>query len=251
MYIVNFLYFLWGLIFGSFINVIIYRLPHNLSIIKPRSFCPNCKYSIPLYKNIPIISYIIQFGKCSNCNCKIPIIYPIVEFSIGMIWLFGSIYFNIFNDILYYSIIASILLSICFIDYKHFIVPLELSIFCLLFIMINLSLNGSLISHLDGLILGTGYLSIIFLVTWVITRRQSLGLGDIQLTLVLGIWLGDYRILLVIFISAFIALIYWLLISMLDKLDNNRMLPFGSFLSIVTILIYPFDFSNVDLTIFL
>jgi len=251
MYTLNFLYFLWGLILGSFINVLRFRLPDNLSIIKPRSFCPNCKYSIPFYRNIPLISYIHQCGKCANCNCRISILYPITEISIGLIWLFASFYFNSFNDILYYSTIASILLCISFIDYKHFIIPLELSIFCLLFIVINLTFSGNLLNHLDGLIIGTVYLSIILLSTWLITKRQSLGFGDIQLTLVLGLWIGDYRVLLVIFISAFTALIYWLLISLLDRLDNNRALPFGTFLSIVSILIFPFDFTNINFTIFL
>ena len=240
MYII-FLYFLWGLILGSFINVVIYRLPKNLSIIKPRSFCPNCKSSIPLYKNIPLLSYLIQKGKCSNCNKKISMVYPIVELSVGIIWLMGSIYFNNFNEILYFSIIASTLLAICFIDYKHFIIPLELSIFCFLFLTIILIYNNKFISHLDGLLIGTGYLSIIFLITWLITKRQALGFGDIQLTLVLGFWFGDFRILLVIFLSAIIALIYWILLSIFDKFDNNRALPFGSFLSTVSIIIYPLN----------
>ena len=94
MLILNFLYFLWGLIFGSFINVLRFRLPNNQSIIKPRSFCPDCKYSIPFYRNIPVASYILQLGKCSNCNCKISILYPIIEISTGLIWLFSSFYFN-------------------------------------------------------------------------------------------------------------------------------------------------------------
>ena len=251
MLILNFLYFLWGLIFGSFINVLRFRLPNNQSIIKPRSFCPDCKYSIPFYRNIPVASYILQLGKCSNCNCKISILYPIIEISTGLIWLFSSFYFNSFNDILYYSTIASILLCICFIDYKHFIIPLELSIFCLLFIVIHLSINGKLLNNLDGLIIGTGYLSIIFTLTWLITKRKSLGFGDIQLTLILGLWLGDYRILLVIFIAAFTALIYWILISILDEFDNNRRLPFGSFLSTISIIIFPFDFTNINFTLFL
>ena len=243
MYIII-LYFIFGLILGSLINVIIYRLPNNLSIVKPRSFCPNCKFSIPLYRNIPLISYLIQKGKCSNCNNKISKIYPIVELSVGFIWFIGSIYFDTTNDMLYYSTIASILISICFIDYKHFIIPLELSIFCFLFITINLSITGNLINHLDGLIIGTGYISIIFLVTWIITKRQALGFGDIQLIVVLGFWFGDSRILLVIFLSALIALIYWVLLSMNDKIDKNRALPFGSFLSTISILIYPMDLSE-------
>ena len=79
------LFIIIGLIFGSFINVIIYRLPNNLSIIKPRSFCPKCKSKIPFYNNIPLLSFIIQKGKCFSCKHLISIQYPIVEFLLGLI----------------------------------------------------------------------------------------------------------------------------------------------------------------------
>ena len=95
--------------------------------------------------------------------------------------------------------------------------------------------------HIDGLILGTGYLSIVFLLTWFITKRQGLGLGDIQLILILGYWIGDLRIFLVLFLSALTALIFWIVLSFIHGYDSKRALPFGSFLSITSILIYPIE----------
>ena len=115
MYILHTLYLLLGLILGSFINVIIYRIPKNLSIIRPRSFCPICKNQIPLYKNIPIISFVIQSGKCASCNEKISILYPAVEFTIGIIWLLSSIYFNTLNEIIYFASISTLLIAISII----------------------------------------------------------------------------------------------------------------------------------------
>ena len=182
--------------------------------------------------------------KCNICEKKISYIYPIVELSVGIIWLASSFLFINTYDSLGFAIIASILLAIAVIDYRHFIIPLELSVFCFLFICIFLVLNGKFINHLDGLLIGTGYLSIILLITWLVTKRQGLGLGDIQLAVILGLWFGDIRILLVIFLSAFIALITWVLISFNDKFDKNRPLPFGSFLSIVSIFIYLLDLSQ-------
>ena len=79
--------FVFGAIYGSFINVIIFRLPKNLSIILPKSFCFHCKTPIPMYRNIPIVSFLIQNGKCANCNCKISIQYPIIELITGFIFL--------------------------------------------------------------------------------------------------------------------------------------------------------------------
>ena len=99
-------------------------------------------------------------------------------------------------------------------------------------------MTKNFLSHIDGLIIGTGYLSFIFLLTWAFTKRQGLGLGDIQLVLILGYWLGDLRIFLVIFSSALLALIFWSVLSLIHGYDKTRALPFGSFLSITGILIY-------------
>ena len=97
------------------------------------------------------------------------------------------------------------------------------------------------------MLIGTGYLSIISLITWGITKRQGLGFGDIQLILVLGYWVGDFRILIIIFLSALFAIIFWLIISYYKGFDNKRALPFGSFLSITSILLYPIEFNSLDL----
>ena len=241
MYVINILYFFSGLILGSFINVIIYRIPKKISIIAPRSFCPLCRNEIPLYRNIPLLSFILQLGKCANCNKKISILYPVIELIIGLIWLLSSIYFNTFNEILYFALVSTLLIAISIIDYKYFIIPIKLSIVIFIFITINLCLTKSFIYHIDGLIIGTGYLSFIFLLTWALTKRQGLGLGDIQLVLILGYWLGDLRIFLVIFLSALSALIFWCVLSLIYGYDNKRALPFGSFLSIMAILIYPLE----------
>jgi len=183
----------------------------------------------------------IQLGKCAKCNQKISISYPVTELTIGLIWLFSSMYFHTFNEILYFSFISTLLIAITIIDYKHFIIPLELSITAFIFITGSLCLTKNFLLHIDGLIIGTGYLSLIFLLTWAFTKRQGLGLGDIQLVLVLGYWLGDLRIFLVIFLSALLALLLWSILSLIHGYDNKRALPFGSFLSITAILIYPLD----------
>ena len=247
MYLIHIVYFIAGLIVGSFINVLIYRLPNNLSIIKPRSFCVHCKRSIPIYRNIPLISYLIQLGKCANCKNRISIIYPLIELTIGLIWLLSFLSFTDLNQIISYAVVSSFLIAIAMIDYRHFIIPVEISIFLFIFITITLFLNHSIIAHFPGLLIGTGYLSIISLITFGITKRQGLGFGDIQLILVLGYWVGDFRILIIIFLSALSAIIFWLIISYYKGFDNKRALPFGSFLSISSILLYPIEFNSLNL----
>ena len=246
MSFIDFLYLLIGLILGSFINVIIYRIPLNLSIISPRSFCPKCKKTIPIYRNIPLISYTLQLGKCNTCENNISPIYPIIELSVGFIWLFSSFYFINIYDIFGFSIIASILVAIAVIDYKHYIIPIELSITAFIIITIFLCISNSFISHISGLILGTTYLSIILIITWLITKRQGLGFGDIQLILVLGLWLGDIRVLMAIFLAAILALLVWLTLSLINGFNKDRPLPFGTYLSLASIIIHPIEFSFLN-----
>ena len=234
-------FFFFGTIFGSFINVIIYRIPNGLSIIHPRSHCQNCKNQIPFYRNIPIITYIIQNGRCHDCKKKISINYFIVELIIGIIWIFGAINYNQLNEAIYYNIISSLLLAIAYIDKKYFIIPLELSISIFIIILSYLFVFDNILENFNGIIYGLGYLSFIFILTKIITKRQGLGYGDLQLIFILGFWISDIRILLVIFLSALFALLIWIFISIKDGFDKNRALPFGTFLTITSIIVYPFE----------
>ena len=95
------IYFIFGIIFGSFLNVIIYRIPNNLSIVYPRSFCPKCKQNIPFYRNIPIISFILLKGKCNNCKKSISLLYPAVELLIGIVFVIGLSKYQIPESILF------------------------------------------------------------------------------------------------------------------------------------------------------
>ena len=234
-------FFFFGTIFGSFINVIIYRIPNGLSIIHPRSHCPNCKNQIPFYRNIPIFTYLIQNGRCHDCKNKISINYFTVELIIGIIWIFGAINYNQLNEVIYYNIISSLLLAIAYIDKKYFIIPLELSISIFIIILFYLFIFDNILGNFNGIIYGLGYLSFIFILTKIITKRQGLGYGDLQLIFILGFWISDIRILLVIFLSALFALLIWIFISIKDGFDKNRPLPFGTFLTITSIIVYPLE----------
>ncbi len=237
----NILFFVFGLILGSFINVIIQRIPKGISIIRPRSFCFLCKYKIPFYRNIPLFSYLIQRGKCSNCNENISHQYIVIEFLIGILWLYSSFVFNNFYVIINFSMISSFLIAITVIDYKHFIIPIEITTFIFLFLSLEYFFDKSILLNLQGAFVGSIYLLLILLITWLITKRQGLGYGDIQLIFVLGYWLGIYKILFVIFFSALSAIIFWLILNYLKEYDKNRALPFGSFLCINSIIFYQIE----------
>ena len=230
-------YFIIGTIFGSFLNVIIYRIPNQISIIKPRSHCPKCKKMIPFYRNIPIISFLIQRGKCNQCNKSISFIYPLTEFIIGIIFLIGFHYFQ-YVEFISFILVSSLLYSISIIDYKYYIIPLELSFFTLLALLPNIIFSSNPLFYIYGLLVGLGYLLFIYTVTWVITKKEPLGLGDIQLIALLGLWLGPLKILITIFLSACIGIFYWIILYFIKGHEKNRKLPFGTFLSLSAIIIY-------------
>ena len=141
-----FQFFIIGICIGSFLNVIIYRFQKNFSIIKPRSFCPKCKNRISWRENIPLLSWLMQKGKCRNCEKKISISYPLIELLTGLFFIilnFSSqqIHASIINEIfrnIFSWIFFSIVFLISLIDIKHFWIPQKLINYGFLFGFINL-----------------------------------------------------------------------------------------------------------------
>jgi len=192
---------------------------------------------IPFYRNIPIISFLIQKGKCNQCNKSISFIYPLTEFIIGIIFLIGFHYFQ-YVEFISFILVSSLLYAISIIDYKYYIIPLELSFFTLLALLPNMIFSSNPLYYIYGLLVGLGYLLFIYTVTWVITKKEPLGLGDIQLIALLGLWLGPLKILITIFLSACIGIFYWIILYFIKGHEKNRKLPFGTFLSLSAIIIY-------------
>ncbi|MEO0279228.1 MAG: prepilin peptidase, partial [candidate division WOR-3 bacterium] len=118
VFLIAFFSFLFGLVIGSFLNVLIYRLPKNISLIKPGSHCPTCGMPIKFYDNIPIVSYLILKGKCRNCGTRISPIYPLVEGISGFLFLIFYLKFR-FPVGLKYMLLTSLLIPISFIDAKE------------------------------------------------------------------------------------------------------------------------------------
>ena len=201
-----------------------------------------CKKTIPIHRNIPILSFIVQKGKCVNCNCNFSIQYLMVEFLTGLIFLLS--YFIIYPanqlESLFFAIISGLLISIAIIDYKYFIIPLSLliSIIIINFPFIFFSSPKNIMTHLYGGIIGLGYLSIVFILTWITTKKQPLGFGDLQLIIVLGIWLGPMKILLTIFFGSILGIIYWIILLSHGGYSKNMKLPFGTFLCLSAIIVY-------------
>ena len=234
----SFLYFFLGTIFGSFYNVVIFRLPHNKSIVSPRSYCYSCNRTLPFYLNIPIISFILCRGKCFYCKTNISFQYPIIEILTGLLWYIALTNYTLDKAILFIWM-SGILSIIALVDLKFFIIPTTLITYALIgLISYNIYNINNIYNFIYGLLFGLLYLGGVALFSSFLSKKQTLGFGDILLIIILGGWLGLTKIALSIFISSLFALIAWLLISIKSGFIPNRKLPFGFYLSTVSIFIY-------------
>lgn len=246
--------FIIGMIFGSFYNVVGYRLPNNMSIVFPSSHCPNCNHKLKFYELIPVLSYIFLLGKCKKCKKRISLLYPFFEIITGILFLLSYLSFGI-NIKFFISItFISILIIISISDIKYYIIPDEVllvgSILIILELIINTLINN--VSFINGVVLpflnGLGAFSILYLFKIfgdVVFQKESLGGGDIKLMFLIGLVLGFDMSIVTIFIASFIALP--LSFISLVKNDNN-VLPFGPYLSIAATIIL---LTNLNLDIIL
>ena len=233
-----------GLVFGSFANVCIYRIPRNLSIVKPRSSCPNCNKLISWYDNIPVISYIVLGAKCRNCNNKISIRYPIIEASCAL--LFALVYYSLGNQ---YILPAFLFLVFCLlistaIDFEFQIIPDEFSISLIVVGLFTSFINVFLADTIQyrilysflGFVAGGGSLLLVAVIGKLIFKKDAMGGGDIKLMAGVGAFIGWERVLFAIFIACFMGSIVGITLILLKKIKKQQPIPFGPYLALGSIL---------------
>ena len=224
---------LFGLAWGSFLNVVIYRLPRKLSLIRPGSFCPACKHKIPFYYNIPLLSYIILKGKCKYCGQKITITYPLVELLTPLSFIILYFRFNLTSFFFFSALFTSALIVLAFIDYYHQILPNEItlsgSIIFLGYSFFHPYLNFG--NAILGILAGAGILLIIYWAYYSIKKIEGLGLGDIKMMIMVGAFLGWLKTFFTLILGSFVAALIGIFLVLLKKKDLKYSLPFGTFLS--------------------
>ncbi len=225
--------FAFGAVIGSFINVVIYRLPRELSIVSPRSQCPSCKKAIFWYQNIPIVSYLLLRGRCSDCSALISWKYPVVELLCG-IFSIALIPSNFtMEGLLYYVIFFStscVFLAHFVIDLEFKVLPDSLNLYlAIMFLLYSILHYGWIHWVLGG---GIGFL-IPFSVTWIFYKLRGkigLGGGDIKLFGALGILLGPVGIIHNIFLSCLMGAVLGIILILAKKMSKDNPIPFGPFI---------------------
>jgi len=228
---------MFGLTIGSFLNVVIYRVPNNLSIVKPDSHCPICKTPIAWYDNIPLISWLILGAKCRHCHTHISARYPLIEGVTGLGWglAFGLLPLP---QALLFVLMYSALIAIALIDLEHWVVPLSLVITLLVGDVLAVWFN---LIHWQVALKGVIGIAVLMIFiqafTWLLRKEFGLGWGDVQLAVVLSLWLGLELSLLGMFFAALIAILVWLVQSRKASFSWDRKIQFGPYLAIAAIIL--------------
>ncbi|MEH6814042.1 MAG: A24 family peptidase [Motiliproteus sp.] len=250
-----------GLLVGSFLNVVIYRLPvmmnrewtsqckallepevpcdtndglepFNLAV--PNSRCPACGHHIRAYENIPVLSYLFLGGRCSSCKVKISIRYPIVELISGLLSALIAYHFGATPTAVALLLFTWVLIALTMIDYDHQLLPDDLTL-PLLWLGLIINSQG-ILTDLSSAFWGAvfGYLSL-WSVYWLfklITGKEGMGYGDFKLLAALGAWLGWQALPLVVILSSLVGAIIGVILIMLKGRDRSQPIPFGPFLAI-------------------
>ena len=249
---------IFSLLIGSFLNVVIHRLPIMmidgwrreaadilgqkesvddplLTLSKPRSRCPQCGHSIRWYENIPIISYLLILkGRCSGCDSSISMRYPLIEGLTALVGLTVALYFGFTIQMLAMLFVSYALIVLIFIDADHQLLPDQITL-PLLWAGVLFNMVFGWIP-LDSAIIGAmlGYLSL-WLVFWMfklVTGKEGMGYGDFKLLSALGAWGGYMDLPGIILISSIAGVIYALLAAFLRRQDLTKPMPFGPFLAL-------------------
>ncbi len=226
---------LLGVCVGSFLNVVIYRLPLGMRLDKPASHCPRCDYRLRWYDNIPILSYLILGGKCRSCRERISLRYTAVELAnmlawLAAVWIFWdrSIPFAVIA-----ALTASLLICVFFIDLEHMLVLDRFVILLGLLGVASVFLDpyADWLSHLIGGIAAFGFFFGIAAIFYYGFGKDALGGGDIKLAAVMGLLLGWQRLLLGLLLASVSGAIVLSILARRQKAERDREYPFAPFLA--------------------
>ncbi len=248
-----------GLCVGSFLNVVIYRLPkmmerdwheqcrelleinngneekqQQFDLVFPGSNCPVCQHKITALENIPVISYLFLKGRCKSCKTKISPQYPLVEIFTGLTSAFIAWHFGFSLQTVFALLLTWALISLSMIDLEHSLLPDDIT---LPFLWLGLACNmfgifTDIYSSLMGAMFGYGLLWIIFKSFKIITGKEGMGYGDFKLLALLGAWLGWQTLPLIILLSSVAASVVGIMLIFFKGRDKAATFPFGPYLAI-------------------
>jgi leader peptidase (prepilin peptidase)/N-methyltransferase len=229
------LFFVLGAVIGSFLNVCIYRLPREKSIVSPGSSCPLCEKPIAFYDNIPLLSYLILRGKCRHCGAMISIRYAAVELLTALLYVALYNVFGLSLELAVAVLFVTVLIVVSFIDLEFRIIPDILSLGGLLAGAGLSFLRMPVFSYVDafwGIMLGGGVLWVIAFTYELLRKREGMGGGDIKLLAMIGSFCGIKGVLFSLVSGSLLGSLVGIPLMIIKHADTKYALPFGPFLSL-------------------
>ena len=247
---------LFGLIIGSFLNVVIYRLPSQLkknwknqclefldmeqevpvkeTIIWPGSHCPHCQQSIKPLHNIPLLGYLWLHGRCAPCNKNIALRYPFIEVLTALCFILAVWRFDLSAQGLSAAVLATVLIVLAFIDIDHQFLPDDITLPMLwIGLLLNVfDIHASLSSAVIGASAGYLTLWLVYQFFKRLTGKEGMGYGDFKLLAMLGAWLGWQALPLILLLSALAGSIIGVFQILVLRRDKNKPIPFGPYLAL-------------------
>lgn len=239
--------FVFGALFGSFFNVVGYRLPKGESIVFPASHCPNCNHKLSGWELIPILSFLCLGGKCKKCKQKISWMYPVFEFITGSLFALSYVLYGFSIDFVIAITVVSTLLIVIISDLRYFIIPDEVLLIGSILLLLEYCVQGGWEQAFQALINGVIAFGIMFAIKCFgdrLFKKESMGGGDIKLLFFFGMIFGWPSSILSIFLASFIGLPISLFILYKKK---THVIPFGPFLSVAAFLLFflPIDMNMI------
>ena len=249
-----------GLVVGSFLNVVIHRIPKMMerqwerecaeflgeefrgkdsletqpySLAFPGSHCPSCNAEIKPMQNIPVISYLFLRGRCAHCSVSISIRYPLIELLTAVIWVVCGLSFGVSNALAAAMLLTAVLISLTAIDLDHQLLPDSLTL-PLLWIGLLINIDATFVS-LESAVLGAvfGYLCL-WSVYWlfkIVTGKEGMGYGDFKLLAALGAWFGLSALPTIVLLSSLVGAVVGIALIVMRRQDRETPMPFGPFLA--------------------
>ncbi|MCX6582166.1 MAG: prepilin peptidase [Candidatus Aminicenantes bacterium] len=227
---------IFGLIVGSFLNVVIHRLPLEQSVVSPGSHCPSCGVPIRFYDNIPALSFVILMGKCRRCKTRISVRYPLVElFTAFSFWLAYRFYFEqqpVYAG--FCAIFLCLLIALALIDLEHQLLPDELTLGGATVFLIYAFFNPT-VTPIAAIATAIGSALVfagLYFFYLKVRKIEGLGQGDIKMMLLLGVFLGPDRLVIAVLLASFAGLLVGIFFIIFKGKNLQLKLPFGTFLSL-------------------
>ncbi|HSG41196.1 MAG TPA: prepilin peptidase [Thermoanaerobaculia bacterium] len=231
-----------GLIVGSYLNVVIYRLPLGISTVLPRSRCPGCGAAIRAFDNVPVVSWVLLGGRCRACRTSISWRYPLVEAATAALFVACFLRFGISFEAPAAALFCALMLALAMIDFDHMILPDKITY---LGIFLGVLLQpllpwarlwdgtwGAVAGGAFGAALGAGILLAVWGGWYLLRKEEGMGLGDVKMLAAIGAFLGWKGVLVSLFFASLSGAAVGLTLMALGRLETGSKLPFGVFLAL-------------------